>query len=79
MPKRKPAPARPLLGFMGRMYAVRLSRNDGSAFLACGAHGHPRLHLDREEAEKFLRELTEADCTGGRVVPVYVAIKQLRK
>lgn len=74
MPKSKPTPPAKPLSFTARMFALRLTRNDGTHFLANGVHGHPRLHADREDANKF-----RADLEDGRVVRVRVTIQETRR
>ncbi len=74
MPKGKSkSPAKPLR-FTARMLAVRLTRDDGTHFLANGVHGHPRLHGDRHDAKKFRDDIED-----GRVVSVRVTIEEVRR
>ena len=80
MPKRPPTPRRPApILFVERMYAVRFRRKNGTYFLANSAHCHPRLHTDREGAEKFRADLSPHIEDAGKVVPVRVTIKELAR
>ena len=80
MPKRPPTTRRPApITFSGRMYAVRFNRADGTSFLANGVHGHPRLHDDQSDAEKFRSDLSEHLEEKGRVVPVRVTIQEVSR